>query len=107
MNNTEKTRASAQAALEAYRLHEGLDRSNGDETDLGDLLVDLAHLADTFTGEDETSGAYVLERALDVYHEEHEDPDEDPDSTVNDKYQRVAVDGVVVAESRHVDGTPS
>lgn len=72
MANNEKTRAAALAALRVYQQHPGLG-GNGDATDLGDLLVDLAHLANTFTGDDETSGGYVLENALDVYNEERGD----------------------------------
>lgn len=80
MSNTEATRADAMAALEAYRASAGKRRQfgNGDSSDLSDLLVDLAHLADTFTGEDETSGAYELERALDIYHEEDGEDEDEP-----------------------------
>lgn len=75
MSNTEETRGDALAALRAYQASAAARgrQGNGDEYlrhDLGDLLVDLAHLADTFDGEDETSGGYELERAQDVYAEE-------------------------------------
>jgi hypothetical protein len=71
MPNTGRARAAAKAALDAYMAQPGFDREDK-VTSLGDLMVDLAFLADEFTGEDETSGAYELENALDVYTEETE-----------------------------------
>lgn len=78
MANTETTRNAARQALEAYQACEGLG-GNGDETDLVDLIADLMHLADTFTGDDETYGGYCAERALEHYSDETGDDGESDD----------------------------
>lgn len=89
MTNTDEARAAARSALQAYRSHATCG-GNGDETDLIDLVTDLLHLADTFTGEDETSGSYVLDKARDFYDEELDteviDADDDEDEIDVDDY---------------------
>jgi len=82
MTNSYESRAAARAALEAYRSHQGLG-GNGDETDTTDLVADLLHLADTFTGDDETSGSYLAEQAVGHYGEELADEVVDYDDDEN------------------------
>lgn len=63
MANTERSRAAARAALEAYKAQPGFDTGD-DAVTLEDLVADLALFADTLN---DTNGWQVLVTAQDHY----------------------------------------
>jgi hypothetical protein len=71
MPNTGRARAAADAALATYTSRPGFDQ-NDTAAAIRDLMVDLAFLSDELKGDEEQSGGYALEEALDVYREETE-----------------------------------
>lgn len=62
MPNNERTRAAAQAALDAYRAMPNFDED--DENAITDLIADLMHLADRLL---DVRGEYVADKAIDYY----------------------------------------
>ena len=77
MANTDKSRAAALAALRTYQAQPGFT-GNEDVTSLKDLIVDLAHLADTFEGENTVDGDFILHDARDIYNDEYEEDEDSP-----------------------------
>lgn len=72
MANSRKTRDAARAAVIAYRGNGG---TKGDSAEtIGDLIADLAHLADLLLAEgDEVCGDEVLDRGRTHYDAERDD----------------------------------
>jgi hypothetical protein len=66
MPNTGQARQAASRALAEYRSVPGFTEVDAAEA-IRDLMTDLAFLSDTLKGDDEQSGRYALEKALEVY----------------------------------------